>query len=521
MPFLKSSSFKIILLILTILVFAAGIIVFFIPPSIFPDPSWGFQVMRSMQLGGGFNLIIGPDPADISKNLASFLSWWSPGQYLVPYLFKLVFGVNTGQASALTVAVCNLSGLAGFYCFFKKIGFTKLIAAISLVFIICQQAFWIPYAFYNGGETLLFAFEGWFLYGCVALTKPGLKLIAFVLISGWVGFICKSSFMWIYASGLLCLWIRLAATQTNLLGWIKKGLWLGVPAVLSLGTIYMLYLSKGENPASMSGGFKLTFEAFSFPVASPLLAGFSVDDMLKGLIFHTDGQGFTPATILIILVLLVILSLLLVVAILRYVPNNNYRLFIVAFYGVSVLFFGYSFLRQAVISYEGRHFRLIGILVVPGLIYLVSHSKLPYRVVFLAVCMVIAFNSCKYISLIYKVNNGGAHGITGISQQFIDQQSLNYIMTTDRQKTNVIFAFISADIGLEIQHNRIITINSYYEGIEDDIVPYLGHAGPIYMVLPVSYTGKKATAMCQYFPGYKNFTATPLSSKSYVLYTAQ
>jgi hypothetical protein len=511
---------NIIFLAIGAVVLLMGIMVFLVPPSIFPDPSWGFQVMRSMQKGGGFNLLISPDPANISKNISPFLSWWSPGQYLVPYFFKSIFGINSGHASALTVSLCNLSGLAGFYFFFKKIGFTNLISAFSLVFIIIQQAFWIPYAYYNGGELILFSFEGWFLYGCITLTKPDLKLVLFVFLSGLIGFICKSSFIWIHLSGLLCLWIRLSATQTTIAGWIKKGFWLGIPAVLSIAAIYVFYLSKGTNPSSEAAGFKLSYEAIGYPMASPLLAGFSVDDLLNGLIFHIKEPGYTPTEITLILSVLIIVSLLLIALLLRYIPNNNYRLFIIGFYGMSILFFSYSFLRQATISYEARHFRLIGLLIPPGLIYLVSMAKMPYKVIFLLICALLAGNCIKYIASVYKVNKGGAHGNTGLSQQLIDQPSLNYLLALDKQNTNAIFVFISADIGLEIQHNRIITVNRYYDGLGDDLTPYLGHAGPIYMLLPKDYEGTEATVMLTYFPGYNNFTHTKLS-KNYILYTAK
>ncbi|HEY0244005.1 MAG TPA: hypothetical protein VGC01_00450 [Mucilaginibacter sp.] len=497
-----------------------GIAILIIPTAIFPDPSWGFQVMRSMQMGGGFNMLIGPDPADISKNAASFLSWWSPGQYLAPYLFKSLFGLNSAWAIAITITLGNLIGLAGFYSFFKKLGFTNLVSAISLVFIVLQQAFWVPYAFYTGGEILLFAFEGWFLYGCVALTKPDLKLVAFILLSGWIGFVCKSSFMWIYVSGLLCLWIRLSANQNTLLGWIKKGFWLGIPAILAIATIYVGYLSKGENPASSSDGFKLSWEALGFPLASPLLSGFSVDDLLDGLIYHYDAPIFTPAQTALVLLLLAMISLAIIALIYRYIPYKNYRLFVVSFYCISVLFFGYSFLRQAAISYEGRHFRLIGLLIAPGVIYLTERAKRYGQIAFIILCLGIGYKSYLFTRATRHGNALYAHGPSGISQQFIDQPSLNYILSLDQQNTNAIFVFISADIGLEIQHNRIITIDPYEEDTVSDMVPYKGHAGPIYFLLPAEYTGRKASIMFKYFPGYKDFTATQLS-KSYVLYTAR
>src|ERR1700749_1638148 len=120
MPPEKQNLSRIIVGAIFTLVLVLGVLLFLSPPSVFPDPANGFHVMRSMEMGGGFNRLISPDQEDISKNTVQFLTWWSPGQYLMPYAFKEIFGVNTGQASALTIILCQLIGLAGLYAFFKK-----------------------------------------------------------------------------------------------------------------------------------------------------------------------------------------------------------------------------------------------------------------------------------------------------------------------------------------------------------------------------------------------------------------
>ena len=108
----KSHIHQIILAALGILVLILGILIYLYPTSIFPDSCWGFQVLRAMQMGGGFNMAIKPDPADVAKNSAEFLTWWSPGQYLVPYIFKLLLGINTGKAAAVTeIMATNFSGV--------------------------------------------------------------------------------------------------------------------------------------------------------------------------------------------------------------------------------------------------------------------------------------------------------------------------------------------------------------------------------------------------------------------------
>src|ERR1700749_2710472 len=105
MPSQQTNSHKIILWITCIAVLVMGVLLFLIPPALFPDPANGFPVLRCMQLGGPFKTMVAPDQSDIAQNYSEFITWWSPGQYLVPYFFKLIAGVNTGQAMAITVAL--------------------------------------------------------------------------------------------------------------------------------------------------------------------------------------------------------------------------------------------------------------------------------------------------------------------------------------------------------------------------------------------------------------------------------
>ena len=354
-------------------VLVMGITLIFIPPALFPDPANGFQVLRSMHLGGGFNNIVAPDQSDISQDYTEFLTWWSPGQYLVPYFFKLIFGLNLGRGIAIAVFLATVSGLAGLYCFFKKLGISNLVSALTISFIFFQVAFFVPFVYYNGGEILLFSFVGWFLYGCASLDKPEIKLVLFVLLTGWLGFFFKSSFIWMYGAGLFCLWIRLSNAKSGT--WFKNGLWIGIPAILSLALIYIVFLSKGQSPANAAHGLNITAETFSFPLASPVLSAFSIDDLAHGLIFHFGPRVFSPSLSILILLLSMILSLVIILMIVRLVPNKTYRLLLLVFYLVAFLFFSFSYMRQLDISYEARHFRVLGILIIPGILTLLSGAR--------------------------------------------------------------------------------------------------------------------------------------------------
>ncbi|MDN3582381.1 hypothetical protein [Mucilaginibacter flavus] len=523
MPKQKLPAEKIILYGLYLVVLLLGALIFIAPTGIYPDPSWGYQVLQKMQAGGAFNIAVKPDQEDLSKNYSEFLSWWSPGQYLIPYFFKSFLGVNTGQASALTTTLCSLLGIGGLFAFFKKAGFTPVLASLSVLIIVIQQAFFTPYVFYNGGEVLLFGFAGWFLYGCLSIEKTDWKLLLFILVSGWIGFFCKSSFLWVYGAGCLYLWISLSQKQLKAAEWIKNGIWVAIPAAVSLAVVYFLYLSKGANPAAQTAGFVLSWQSLAFPMASPLLAGFSVDDIFHGLIFHSNAAIVGSATAAFILILSAILSVILVVRVIKLAPNKKYGLLVLVFYTASAIFFGYSFLHQASISYEARHFRIIGLLVTPGVVYLVSLWKQPFRVAFGVICLIIAGLSLRYFVPSYIHNkNISAKGASGLAQMFIDQPSLDEITKLDKQNTNALFVFISPDLGLEINHNRYITLDPISADIKidyDDYVHY-GHAGPIFILLPASYMGPKSNIIRKCFPGYKGFHMDMLSDR-YVLYSAK
>jgi hypothetical protein len=511
---------RIVLFAVFLFVAVIGLLVMVTPAAIFPDASWGFQILRSMQLGAPFNTLMRPSHDNIASNAGEFISWWSPGQYLIPYFFKSVFGLNTGHAASLTTAFCQLTGLVGFYLFFKRAGFTPLISALSLVVIICQQAFFIPYIFYIGGETLLFAFAGWFLYGCLLVDKPNWKVVIFVLLSGWIGFICKSSFIWIYAAGLLFIWIRLCSDIKGVKSWLFRGFWVGVPAVIAVVIIYVLYLSKGLNPSSGSNGIDLRLRTLAFPIASPILAGFSADDLVNGFYFHNDAAILSPLLADIIVYMLAALSILLVSAICLHVPNKSYRLSLIIFYAVSIVFFASAFIRKLDISYESRHFRIIGALITPGILSLFARYKLIYRICLCLVIVIIGYFPLHFYTTGYKgLKVAAAYGTSGIGQQFIDQQSLDYIKSLDDKNRNAIFVFFSADLGLEIQHNRIITLPELNKDLNIDFEEYLhkGHAGPLYILMPSDYVGIKANVILKAFPGYKGFSLKELSD-NYVLY---
>ena len=93
-------------------------------PGVFSDSAFGFLVLKSMEEGAGFNTGSMPDPENIAEDRQEFMTWWSPGQYLVPS-FVTQLGLIFGRAIVLTVLLSTILGLWGWLRVAQKAGAGK------------------------------------------------------------------------------------------------------------------------------------------------------------------------------------------------------------------------------------------------------------------------------------------------------------------------------------------------------------------------------------------------------------
>ncbi len=538
--FKKGNRHRILLLVIGLVAATLGIIIYVIPPGVDPDPCWGFLVMHGMETGHPFNMLISPDPHNIAYNHNEFLAWWSPGQYLVPYFFKLFFKINTGHAVSITIFLCSLSGILGLYRLFVKLGFSKWIAAISVAFIITQLFFVAAFRYYNGGETLLFAFSGWFIYGCFSFRKINWQALLFVFFAGLLGFLSKSSVLWMFAAGVACLWINISINEKmsgqtvrpsrklphdlniNIVKkWFLNGLLLAIPFVAAIAVIYIGYLSKGANPTSDPANFMVKPQTFTYPLASPLLSAFSVDELVDGLLYQPDGSNVSYHTALIIIVISACCSLVFLYFINKLSVNRRYKLAVTALYLTGVLFFSYMFFKQVNISYEGRHFRILGLLFIPGLIWLCFSTRTT-QLLFFAIWSFYIYTSFNFLRNELSANRHAARGNSGLSQQGYDNATLNAIVKLDRDHSNhALFVVMCPDIAIEVVNNRVITFDDDTPDAEFLTMKYIGKAGTLYMLVPESYVNSgKDLIISRCFINYHHFERKQLG-KEFCLLSAE
>jgi hypothetical protein len=535
LPYFKKNQHRILLLFTCLFVAALGVFAFIVPPGIDPDPCWGFLVMHGMEQGHPFNMLVSPDPHNIAKNHYEFLAWWSPGQYLLPYIFKILLGVNTGRAVALTITICSLSGIAGFYKLFTRLGFSKWLSAISVAFIASQLFFFKGFTYFTGGEFLLFAFLGWFLYGCFSIKKISWQALIYVFVGGLAGFIAKSSVLWMYAAAVGCIWVNVSLNQTifshktsfvkwyhqqNLWSWFKNGLLLAIPFISALAVIYICYLSKGDNPTSDQGPVLIRPETYGFPLASPIVAGFSVDELFHGLIYQTDVPTISYQWAVTLLFVFSACCIAYLFFIGRLSPDRKYVIVLISFYVLGSLFFSYMYLKQATISYEGRHFRMIGLLFMPGFIYLIFKTKLT-RVLFFILWGAYTCIGVATFYIDYNGNKVSPKGPSGLSQQVYDKVTIDELLRLDNlHRNDAIFVVTGPDLAMEIKQNRVITIDDETLAIIYATQKFAGKAGTIYIFTANSYNKNgKLQAIIKSFVNYHHFTFKHIG-KDYCLATA-
>jgi hypothetical protein len=254
------------ILLIQVSLFAAELIA---RPRLDSDASVGLLVWQSMERGSPWNCALQPDPADISVDRPEFLTWWSPGQYLVVGPLHRI-GLSWGVAIAFATLSCVLAGVAGYWRLYLALGFEKSTAAwsagiLSLTPHVCRF-----YGEFPGGELPVFAVSGWLLAAVFAM-KPlrWLNLPAFAAIFV-AGAMVKLSFCITAAAGLagVCL------SEIRSAPGIRRLADLGAKSVGMVGVGYaltwFLFLRHGTNPSQGGGSPLPWWYVVPFVTAAPI-----------------------------------------------------------------------------------------------------------------------------------------------------------------------------------------------------------------------------------------------------------
>ena len=331
-------------------------------PFVAYDPAFGWLRWTSLLQGAPFDATLGPDPADISRDIVQTESWWSPGQYLAPGLLTLT-GMRLGTAIVLIAALGNLATLLGWIAVARAFTLGPTVALAATAAIAAFRYASSAYGLYSGGEILLQAATPWLVLAAwrvpraTALTAA---LLAFGAVA--VGFIAKLNGLIVMAAALVASGaLALHRTRRVTPGLIGGALGAALVAAL----IYVFWFATKPMTHFSGGGEGFGVVRLLFALSAPWTAALSWQDFLVWLL-QTPGRVVVADDAPLALVGLAPLAALLAAAFAfdRNAPDPERalrRFACVTLAGFTALML-VLYLRDAPIPLEERHFRPVSML---------------------------------------------------------------------------------------------------------------------------------------------------------------
>lgn len=431
---------------------------------------------------GQFNRIAGLLPENINQPYNTFVSWWSPGQWMVPGLFIYLLGIKTGVACIITTLFFAVSGMTGFYKVFSFYRFPQAIKWLSLLVIALSSTFYYSFIIYQGGEILSFGVFPWFVWYVMQQQRPTLKSIAITTILFLACFVAKTTLV-IYCSAILS--FKMAEPMMD--AWIQTGrlrfisgnrFTYLVPLVLNVLVVY-LFLNTAKAPTVING-FRVSMVDIFIPLSSPLggLLIFqpAIIRLNKFLGFAEITDGLAPVFYILMLMTLV---WTVYIWIRRKCVGYEYTKMILFLYAAVSVFFIYAYCMDTNIDYSFRHFKLVAYLFVPGIVTVwyryIKPLYLHTAIVLLAIITAAVFvqlknkwSSGRYLSVNYLYRNQDSFEYI----DNLDEASYRKLLQLDKQYGNtqngrkvVFFVDTNLDVLLDLQHTGIAGRN-YDRGVK-------------------------------------------------------
>jgi len=338
------------------------------------------QEWRTIQNGGPVNTIVAPnelfrpktatysDWADISQDRQTHVTWWSPGQYLIPGSLTRI-GLRLGTALSLVAGISLLLCLLGWVQVARHFGLSGQTAVLLVLFLATFRYSTAPFGVYNGGEVLLQGVTPWiFLIGCRLPAETAVRAGIFAFLAIWIAFFAKLTGIIVASAALFAGSVEALFRLRRLTAGMIAG---AVGAVAAVAGLYFVWFRHGTNPANGSGVSLHPVDAF-FSLAAPWGAGVSWGDMLAALMRRSSDAAAGSQTHLPLK-----FALLLLVPVVIFAPllwqgwrergnhENLRRLLVIAaaFYAVCALAMIAIYAKGGDVSFEERHLRAAGTLI--------------------------------------------------------------------------------------------------------------------------------------------------------------
>ncbi|MAI77964.1 MAG: hypothetical protein CL917_03410 [Deltaproteobacteria bacterium] len=495
------------------------------PPGIFSDSVSGFLVMRSMDHGAAFNHTLRVDPDLMTEDLSEFTSWWVPGQYLVPGAIHSL-GFDLGESMMITTLFIWVLGLYGYLRLFQNLGFSPWVSWFSLTLIFCQP-FILGYArFYHGGDLLQWGYLPWFTVWTLRSHQLQWTQLLKLTAAFCVGVFIKSSFLifgsLVLGSLFLTLWQeqRFKVTRTTIGNAFKIG-------VVFLGAAWALatYTTMGDSPLGDRRVFHLSMEEILFALAAPLNSLFSLWTLY---IPDIETIQWSLGEINLLLSLSAAAGLGWLILILRFLPGmESYKILVCVTYLGVISAFALAFSLDLLISFHVRHFRVAGLLLIPGTVALIGQArKKSIQWIFSAALLTACAASLLFFQFPHsRTPSQRPVGAAGFSHIYAGQDLLDALQELDSelQTGNNVFALPWPQLALDIQNNR--TLNMRAEILTPQRIgskSYYGEVDTLVVVLPAGLKEEGLhLSVLGSFKEHNDWTAIYPEVQDYILMRSQ
>ena len=350
-----------------------GILIF--GTSTFADALRGYEEMYQFIEGGSWNNL--SYPSIYEPIFSYYVAWWSPGQWVFPFLIFDLFGLSSIQTIQFVfIFSCLILSLFGYNLLFKKFGFSSLISAFSLLCIASNQLFYWHTFLYYGGDLFLLAFFPYFLLFLIHY-KGNItfrKTILFILLCIFGVFIKNT---WLVIALCSSSFIFFSQQTPSILKRIK----ITIPIITSFCFLYFLinkfHLSLGETPTTSHdyegylGVENNLIGDISYSLGSPM-------GIFTRFTFIVQKLSLNYISNSIFSNILQLIPLMLTALFIVKFPRKNYSTYfkILLFFCIPfLLFFVFIYIRDNSVSYEMRHFAPISFLFFPGIIVWLTSNK--------------------------------------------------------------------------------------------------------------------------------------------------
>lgn len=419
------------------------------------DASMGFLTLQSSLEHGDFNRLHHPDVNNLAEDRAEFIAWWTPGQYLIPHWAAKALGTNIGNALRIVTVLCSWAGLVGCYLLYTKLGFNRPCVCLCLIVVCSQHYFLKSSRVYSGGDLLLFSAAPYLALGALAARTSFHWRALVVALACFSALFLKASALTYFLALMLYLALEIHGWPGRRLipsaergVYLRRLLILGGIIALYVAATYLAYLSRGVTISSSARSLDSSsldrFWGIPVALAGPLYGAFSF------------FEPYSTTTFFIPMALLGLFAILKLGSGFQTEGLPDYRRMLVAHYLAFLIFFSYAYIRGMGISYEPRHFRMVGLILLPGLVHGLLHYKHQTMM-----AGVIAALSLASVAFYHLESTAGSPPVNSASRwgirQPLSNDSLEALHRVDRTyvtKNTIVFNGLGACPALLLEFNN-------------------------------------------------------------------